>query len=277
MERWAANSLRVLGILVTVGATFIGSGILLLLSICAGAAQRGGSSQAVPFIAGAVVVVIAGVSITIAFARGLALSASEALSASPYAVDPSGRAVPLPPPPRPAPSQTLQLSVSTQQAVNRLVWAMGAQIVISIVCWLLNQKLFWKTPVSAAPRNLTLILLVPFLLYRVPYAILMYRFGTKPESRTFVYAAVVPPVLALQSVANLALVVYAYVHNPLGFVLLMLPWLLHFLVMGLAWKAIREAGVQPEASSLFTAGLVSYVYFLFVHGTGPLFFWLAGR
>jgi hypothetical protein len=111
----------------------------------------------------------------------------------------------------------------------------------------------------------------------VPYAILMYRFGTKPESRTFVYAAVVPPVLALQSVSNLALVVYAYVHNPWGFVLLMLPWLLHFLVMGLAWKAIREAGVQPEASSLFTAALVTYVYFLFVHGTGPLFFLLAGR
>jgi hypothetical protein len=136
----------------------------------------------------------------------------------------------------------------------------------------LNQRLFWQTPTSFAEHNWTLILFVPFLLYRVPYAILMYRFGTKFESRTFVYALVVPPVLALQSAANLALVSYAYVHNPLGFVLLIVPWSIHFVIMILAWKAIREADVEPEASSLLTAALVSFVYFAILHVLGPFFY-----
>jgi hypothetical protein len=275
MERWAANTFRVLGILFTVIATFLASAILVLLSICAGASFGGHSGQGAPFVFVALLVVIAGVSITVVLARGIARSASEALSGTPYAVAPAGLAVP--PPPRPAPAQALQLSASPQQAVNRLVWALGAQMVVSIVCWLLNQRLFWETPTSFVPHNWTLILFVPFLLYRVPYAILMYRFGTKFDSRTFVYALVVPPVLALQSVSNLALVAYAFVHNPVGFVLLMLPWLIHFVIMVLAWKAAREAGVQPDASSLFTAAMISFVYFLFVHTMGPLFYWLAGR
>jgi hypothetical protein len=273
MERWAINTLRVLGIIVTCMITFLGSAILLLLSICA---SRPGS-PGTPFFAAAVLVAIAGVSITIVLARGLARSTSEALSiAGPYAVAPSGYAAPVTMLPSAAPAQTLQLSPCAQKAVKRLVWALGAQIVISVLCWFLNQELFWRTPTNVAPHNWTLILLVPFLLYRVPYAILMYRFD-KPEIRTFIYALAVPPVLALQSVSNLALVSYAYIHNPLGFVLLVVPWLIHFVIMVLAWKAIREAGVHPEASSLFVAALVSYAYFAFVHVTGPLFYILARR
>jgi hypothetical protein len=303
MERWAANTLRTLGIVFTVGATLIASLLLLLLSICAG--QVGGStreSAAFPLFIGTVVTLVVGILITVSLARGIANSAAAALATPRYVREPTFIPSAVPPPSATAPresftqplrppvvppssatasresfTQPLRLSPLGQTAVNRLIWALGAQIVVSVVCWFVSQLYFWTMPRTLAPHNWILILLVPFVLYRLPYLILIYRFRTQPANRTLIYSFVVPAVLAFQAVFNLAAIIYAYVQHPVGFLLLALPWTIHIVIMVLAWKAIREVGVQPDASYLFRAGVVTFAYFFLLHLASPLFYLLVGR
>jgi hypothetical protein len=279
MERWAANTLRTLGILFTVGISLIASLFLLLLSICGGnLSPLGGSSgSGVPYFIGAVGTMVVGILITISLARGIATSAAAALATTPYRVSTSIR--PAPPPPSATAQRTsftapLHLSPSGQAAIDRVVWALGAQIVISAACWFLNQLYFWTMPRNLPPHNWMLILLGPFVLYHLPYLILIYRFRTQPANRTLIYSFVVPAILAFQAVFNLAAVIYAYIQHPVGFLLLALPWSIHIVIMVLAWKAIREVGVQPDASYLFRAGLVTFAYFFLVHLASPLFYLL---
>lgn len=280
MERWAANTLRTLGIVFTVGATLIASLLLLLLSICAGRVGGSTGESAYPFFIGAVVTMVVGIFITISLARGIANSAAAALATPRYRVSTFIPPV-VPPPPTTAPreafTQPLRLSPLGQTAVDRLVWALSTQIVVSVVCWFVSQLYFWTMPRNLAPHNWILVLLVPFILYRAPYLILIYRLRTKPVNRTLIYSFVVPALLAFQAVFNLAAVIYVYVQHPMGFLLLALPWTIHILIMVLAWKAIREVGVQPDASYLFRAGVVTFVYFFLLHLISPLFYLLVGR
>jgi hypothetical protein len=74
MERWAANTLRTLGIILTAGFVLVTSLILLLFSMCAAQNFGGGpshSGQGVPFILAALVVEIAGVWFIVWLARGI--------------------------------------------------------------------------------------------------------------------------------------------------------------------------------------------------------------
>lgn len=273
MQRWAVNTLSIVGILMVAGFTMIASLYLLLLSMCAGS-SGGPSGSGTPYLIGAIVVVVAGIGIIGWLGRVISHSASDALAVSAYGAGPIGLgAVPAPPSarvPRAAQSQPLPLTPGNRVAMNRLVWAMGAQIVVSILCWFLSQHFFWTAPNNLAPHNWVLLLAVPFLLYRVPYLILIYRFLTKPESRTLVYALVVPVILAFQAVFNLGIVSYTYVQHPVGFLLLVLPWSIHIVIVVLAWKAIRQAEIHPDSSSLFRAALISFVYFLALHLASPL-------
>jgi hypothetical protein len=276
MQRWAVNTLSIIGIIMVSGFTLIASLYLLLLSMCAGS-SGGPSGSGTPYLIGAIVVVVAGIWIIGWLGRVVSHSASDALATYPYTAAQSGHAVPAPAPPsarvpRAAQSQPLPLTPGNREAMNRLVWAMGAQIVVSILCWFLSQHFFWTAPSNVAPHNWVLLLGVPFLLYRVPYLILIYRFLTKPESRTLVYALVVPVILAFQAVFNLGVVIYTYVQNPAGFLLLLLPWSIHIVIVVLAWKAIRQAEIHPDSSSLFQAGVVTFVYFMVLHHASPLFY-----
>jgi hypothetical protein len=250
------------------GFTLIASLYLLLMSMCAGSGL-GPPGSGVPYLIGAIVVVVVGIWIIGLLGRVVSHSASDALATYPYTVAPSSHAVPAPAPPVER-SKPLPLTPGNREAMNRLVWAMGAQIVVSILCWFLSQHFFWTAPNNVAPHNWVLLLGVPFLLYRVPYLILIYRFLTKPESRTLVYALVVPAILAFQAVFNLAAVIYVYVQHPAGFLLLLLPWAIHIVIVVLAWKAIRQAEIHPDSSSLFQAAVVTFVYFMVLHLASPL-------
>src|SRR5258708_3027493 len=144
------------------------------------------------------------------------------------------------PPSEATPSAPLHLSPLGRKAIDRLVFALGAQIVLSALAWGVSQLHFWSVPRGLAPHNWTLALLAPFILYQLPYAIVIFVLFNRPDRRAFAYSLAVPAVLILQSLFSLSVVGYYYVHQPVGFLLLFLPWLIHIVILVFAYQAIQQ-------------------------------------
>ncbi len=270
MERWAANTLRTLGIILTSGFVLILSLLLVLLSICASQGGLSGTrhtEQVVPYLAGAAGVVILGVWLIVWLARGIARSsaletASIPATADAHAIPQSGSTLNLP----------LHLSPLGRKAIDRLVLALGAQILISAIAWIVNQLTFWTHPNRFAPHNWTLILLAPFIVYHIPYAVLIYALTKHPDRRAFAYSIAVPAVTILQAVFSLAVLSYYYVHNPMGLLLLVVPWCIHIVILVLAYKAIQQVGIHPQPASLIVAALVTFLFFSTLHVLTPMLY-----
>jgi hypothetical protein len=271
MERWAANTLRTLGIILTSGFVLITSLLLLLLSMCAAQGGFGGTKhpeQVAPYLIAAVAVLVIGIWFIAWLARGIFRSvAVPELSAA--GIPSSGISSTAP---EAKPSIPLHLSPMGRKSIERLVLALGAQIVLSAIAWIFNQLHFWRAPRAFAPHNWTLILLGPFILYHIPYAILIYVLLKRPDRRAFAYSLAVPAVLILQAVFSLGVVGYYYIHEPRGFLLLVLPWTIHIVILVLAYQAIQQVGLHPEPSSLIVAAVAAFFFFSAIHVVTPLFY-----
>src|SRR6266568_6469354 len=136
MERWAANTLRTIGIILTAGFVLLGSGFLLLLSMCAAQGNFGGTKhpeQVVPYLLAAAAVLVLGVWFIVWLARGIFRSA---VMTSPALAGAPAPGLPLL---EPTPSVLIHLSPLGRKSIARLVLALGAQIVISAIAWIFNQ------------------------------------------------------------------------------------------------------------------------------------------
>src|ERR1700756_4926074 len=81
MERWAVNTLRTLGIILTAGCVLITSLFLLLLSMCAAQGDFGGNKHpelVVPYLAAAVAVILLGIWLTAWLPRAILRSSAMA-------------------------------------------------------------------------------------------------------------------------------------------------------------------------------------------------------
>jgi len=270
MERWAANTLRTLGIILTSGFILISCLFFLLLTVCAAGPNMGESSGSSREAAGyaiiGILIAIAGGLFIAWLARGIFRSqplpqtfAAEAF-ATPLGTPASVDATPHDQP-EPKLSLPLHLSPLGQQAVNRLVQALAAQIVVSAALWILNQLYFWTAPRSFAPHNWVLTFLAPYILHQIPYAILIYLLLKRPSRLAFTYAIAVPAVLLLQSLFGLSVISAYYIHHPVGFVLLIIPWSLHIVILVMAYKAIQQVGIHPLPSSIIVAAIAAFFYF----------------
>src|SRR5690349_19198374 len=125
MERWAANTGRTLGIILTAGFVMITSLLLALFSLCASQGGLDGTKhpeQVVPCAAAAVVLLTLGTFVIRRLSRGI--SHSQAVpqggeTTPPSIVSPQESTVPLP------------RSTVGRTAIDRLVLALAAQIVLS--------------------------------------------------------------------------------------------------------------------------------------------------
>jgi hypothetical protein len=276
MERWAANTLRTLGIILTAGFVLITSLFLLLLSMCAAQGGFGGNKhpeQVVPYLAAAVALVVLGIWLIAWLARGILRSTAlaEPLPAGASAGVPPTQAI------SPAPSVPLHLSPLGRKSIDRLVFALIAQIAVSAGAWIFGQLHYWSRPRTFAPHNWTLVLLAPYVLYHVPYAILIYVLLKRPDRRAFAYSLAVPAVLILQSVLSLGVLGYYYVHQPNGFLLFAVPWIIHIVIIVLAYQAIQQVGLHPPPSSLIVAAVVTFFYLSAIHVITPLLYRFTGR
>jgi hypothetical protein len=268
MERWAANTLRTLGIVLLAAFILITSLILLLFSVCAWQGGFGGGNhpgQGLGFLIAAVVLLGGGIWGVARLSRSLLRSVAAVTAQSASPVGEVG----------PASSEPFHMSPRGLRAVNLLAQTMGAQIALSVLCRLWNQFHYFTAAGGLAHPNWTWILLGPYVFYVVAYAILIYKLVKQPDRHTFAYSLAVPSVILFQSLFSLS--IFSYVRQPAGFLLLLVPWLVHILILVLAYKAIQQVGLHPEPPLLVRAALVTLGYFFFVHVAPPLLLYRMSR
>ena len=265
MERWAANTLRTLGIILISGFVLLGCAFLLLLSLCAyNGGLEGGArhpEQGPLYIAAAVAVLISGIWAVAVLGRGIARASSAAITRTP-----AGSLSDL------VPNVPLHLSPAGRKATENLVLAMGAQVAMAVAIWLLNQRIFWNNAARTPGHNWTLILMASFVLYQVPYVVLIAALVKRPDRRAFTYAIAVPAILIMQTLFSSSLIGYYFVRHPAGLVLLALPFIMDIVILVLAFKAIQQVGLRPEPASLIVAAIVTFLYFSLIHGITPFLY-----
>lgn len=270
MERWAANTLRTVGIILTAGFVLITSLILALFSMCAAQGDIGGSKhpeQVVPFAAAAVVVVILGICFIAWLSRGIVRSSAIEPAGSPVATTSDAVS------PHPSFLLAAHLSPLGRQAIDRLVYALGAQIVLSGSVLIFNQVRFWSPPRIFAPfpsQNWPLVVFVPFALSHIPYAILIYALLKRPDRRAFTYSLAVPAVLIMQALFGMGYFALFASQHPVAMVLLFVPWSIHIVILVLAYRAIQQVGLHPEPSSLIVAAVAAFIYFSVIQTVGAI-------
>ena len=269
MERWAVTTLRTLGVVLIAGLVLLTSLFLGLMSLCA---YQGGFSgakhpeQGPWYLMGAVLVLVLGVFAIARMTRGIIrASAAAAASASapgtaPLAVD------------QLAILNASQLSPAGRKAVENLALALGAQILVSTGIWIFSQLHFWSLPGGFWSRDWALLFVGPFILYHIPYAVLIYALLKRLDRLALTYSLVVPAVLILQSLFTVSVVAYYHAYHPAGIILLLIPWLMDILVLVLAYKAIQQVGRHPKPSSLILAAVVMFVYFSVIHVVTPFLY-----
>ena len=166
-------------------------------------------------------------------------------------------------PPR-RPVDIHHLSPSSRTAITQLAYAIIAKLVAEIALGIVG----WFGALGV-PRFVR----VPFPVYRfgfvawglaaiAPYLVLLYALSRRPGPRAFAYALVIPSLHLLFGIfghsAFLAFILRAgQFATPL---LSIAPWLLDILILYLAWKAIRQTGIEPNPQRLIVASLVIFLY-----------------
>ena len=277
MERWAANTLRTLGIVVTCAVVLIGSLLLLLLSLCAyGGGFEGGSQkhpdQAALYLAGAIAVIAVGILIIAKLAKGIARSSTDAQIAAALGTTTAAILTSAP-----ANFVPIHLSPAGKKSVHNLVFAIVAGIAAGCAMWLFNMRLFWRNPAWGQMNAHRWGFLVwPFILSYAPYLILVFALLKRPDRRAFTFAVALPAVSILISLFTTpffgALYLRYYTEHPETIIVAILPLLLDVVVLVLAYKAIQQVGLHPQISSLVIAGVAIFVYFAFVRVATPILF-----
>jgi hypothetical protein len=298
MDRYTSNTLRTLGIIFTSLLVLLAGAWILLVSLCFGIIttadrQHGAATPPTDYakfitiiamMAAPAVAIIVGGIMVIAY-----LSRQMISSSTPYPLlPPTAKSSPPPPgipsillehpQPQLAPpayireSVPLHLSAPSRKLLDRLALSMIAQILVSPIAWIFGQLRYWTVPGSTAPHNFVSVLLGPFLLYHIPYAILIYALLKNPTRRVLTYSLAVPAVVLFQSLFSLGLVSHYYVRVPFGFLLLFIPWSVHIVVLILAYQSIQRTGLHPDPKRLMLSAVVVFVYFTVINGFTPLFY-----
>jgi hypothetical protein len=232
--------------------------------MCAANGDYGGNKhpeQVVPYLVAAGFVMVLGCLVIVRLARGIFRSmpvAKPAPDILPHS-DPSS-------------SLPLHLSPLGRQAIDRLIYALAAQVVLSAASLTFGQMRFWSSQTPAFPRSWTLVLIASFILSHAPYGILIYVLHNRPDRRAFAYSLAVPTVLLFESLFGVTFLGRFFAHQPMGFVLLLIPWLIHIVIIVLAYQAIQQVGLHPQPASLIVAALVAFAFFSLVHVITPIFY-----
>jgi hypothetical protein len=299
MDRFTANTFRTLGIILISIFVLVCSIVLLLLALCAGMQGAvGGTGYHDPqtvnlfygSIVGAVVVVAFGVLVIAKLAKGIVrepaglspsalpvwgqqpspVQQSEAAQPPPLSTDPTLAQSDVPqatlaPPstaePRPTPDVVTHLSPASRAAIQRLVAAIAAQVVLGTLGW---QRALHYT---ATPFHLNRV--VPYVsgfATNLPYLVLLLSLFLRPGRRAFAYALTIPSILLLSGLFGSSAIIFyllrtANTSSPLLSFLLLVPWALHILIVYLAWKAIRLTGILPNPARLIAAAAVTIAYY----------------
>jgi hypothetical protein len=273
VERRAANTLRILGIVGTVVLVIGGCYLLLLIALVV--FIRGGLTrnarifhpQAANAFFGSILATIALITAGIAMIVKLAREMVRAPARSQIvaAAAPRGAAAPASRPFR------LPLWRAVGDTTDRLVLALVAQVAVSAI------TLFQLATRPFVPHNWSLMLLPPFILSEVPYAILIYVLLKRPGRRafTFLIAMLVIPILeTLLNPVLLSSYRQIYTNHAMGLIWVVLSGLIYVVTVVLAYMAMRQTGFQPKFPSVIFATTAMFFYFFLIRAITPYLYGL---
>jgi hypothetical protein len=264
MERRAANTLRILAIVATALIVIVVCGVLLYLAlflVMMGALTEHTMilhPQGANFVYGAILATFALVAVGVIVIGRLATGIIRGRNASQVPArlipSPSSRYV------------QLHLSSAAGKTIDRLVLALGAQILVTTI------TVFQRASGPLVPHGWALMLVIPFVLVEIPDAILIYVLLKRPgrAAFTFLIAMLIFPVL--QALFNpLVFIPYRQIfRNPsMGAIWLVLSELIYLVTVVLAYLAIRQTGLRPRPAPAILATVATSFYFLLVTGITP--------
>ena len=253
MERWAANTLRGLGIFATAILMIAASLFLLLMTLCTWGGPSSNHTQAMGFLIGALIVLAFGIFVIARLARGLAHSG-----------------LPETVPPQPTPGVPLHISPADDEALNHLSYAVGASIALGVLLWGVTLYRMWIGQSTGQPgysyqRPFFIIALIAAGIHYLPYILLLFRLQHKPDRAALAFSIGMPAASLLHTATTLPLIwrVFSYRPNVTQTLLPMCAALiLQVVILVFAWRANQRFGYKQEPVSLVIAGAAMYAYFI---------------
>lgn len=259
MERWAANTLRILGIIVTSIVVVCGGLVLILFGQCAAQGGLSGGvhnpTLATSYFFGAVLLGLAGIALIAVLARGVFRSSR--MSAPAPANEPSASE---------SPASTLSLahlSPASRQAINLLSGALVTQLVVSALE--LARTVVWYRLTARDRHSIVPIIAVSSTLFVVPFALILYFVRRRPSRSVMAFALGIPAAAILVTLIATVPLLHFYVQNTANLTTVIIPFLLDLVILVFAYQAQQRIGLKLPASSLLTALIVSFVYFYSIH------------
>lgn len=252
MERWAANALCIVGIILTL--TLVVCGCLYFVFLSQWNAHGGFSGNrdttaATNYMFGAVVLGFLGICFIAWLARGIYVRQPVPLAST--EADSSAR------------TSFRHLPPAGQHALVRLAWCLGIRLAVSALDWVYTVLQFEQLSNELPRRYHSLVpfTVVASILYAAPYAVLIYLVRQHPSRTVLAFALALPAVSILQALLAIVPVMSGYTRNPVQLATLVIPPVINLVIILLGYQAAQRARLRASASSVFTAAVVSLVYF----------------
>jgi len=159
------------------------------------------------------------------------------------------------PRPRPIPARTIL--PSERRTVERLVFALAAQIAVTSV------TLYERASRPLLPGESTFYFIAPFILPQLPLMILIYFLLKQPDRRAYTFLTAVLAFGVVETFLNpAALLAYRriYLDHPIGLMWPAFSGLIYIITGMLAYVLIQKTALRPKlwSAALGTAGMFCY-------------------
>lgn len=116
------------------------------------------------------------------------------------------------------------------------------------------------------------MLLGPFILFQLPYVLLIYLLVKRPDRRAFTFLVALLAIPILDTLFNpMILVSYRqiYLNGSRALLWFALPILIYVVILVLAYMAMRRTGLKPKPSSAILATVATFFYFFLIKEITP--------
>jgi len=249
MERWAADTLRILGIIVTAIILVCGCLLLVLLGQCASQGNRN-PPAATNYYFGAVLLALVGITLIAVLARGV--FRSSALSPSTSAQDQSLPWIPVA-------TSVGKLSPASRRVIHLLTWAVIARIVVSALELVYNILRYRQMP--RMPHSIVQVTTISSAVFALPFVLILYFVRRRLSRSVLAFALGIPAAEILMTLIATVPLLHVYVHSTANLATLVIPFIVDLVILAFAYQAEQRIGLKLPASSLLTALVVSFAYF----------------
>lgn len=175
---------------------------------------------------------------------------------------PQPNVVPQPlPQPRAVPDLATHLSPASAAAIQHLAAAIVAKIAAEVLLGLIG----WYGALGS-PRAPFPLYQIGFMIWGIaaiaPHLVLLYHLARKPGRTAFAYALAIPTIHILLGLFGHSAFL-AFILRPGQFaapLLSIIPWILDLVILYLAWKTIRQTGIHPDPVRLIVAAAIIFLY-----------------